>query len=474
MIKNKLFTKLFLIFTAFSLIIIGLLWVLQTNFLSGFYEANKVNQMKKLGLELVSIIESKGLEEEAKEYIEDILPVINGRITVYDISGRALYIQGIMGFHRGAKIPADIWRQVLEGNIKAYKVPGNMGRTDALSVMMPFNKGVILIHSPLQSLENTVDVTNQFFIYLFFTALILGMLLAAIFSNTITKPLVKLNNTAKEMTSLNFDLKWDDNRKDEIGELGKTLNFLTDKLKKTFDELQLELKKEKNLERMRKQFVARVSHELQTPISLIRGYVEAIQDGMAASEEEKKEYFLTIEEEIDKLSTMVKDLLDLSQLESGNFKVRIESFDITALVLRTVERFSLIANKNNQIEFIITGSEVELSVLADEYRIQQVLVNLLQNAVKNTKKQGKIEATIKDLKDKVWIGVYNEGEAINEEELKYIWESFYKGKENKDGVGLGLAIVKNVLELHQSSFGVSNLREGVLFYFELNKQPHSC
>ena len=474
MIKNKLFTKLFLIFTAFSLIIIGLLWILQTNFLPGFYETNKVNQMKKLGLELSNVIENKGLEEEAKEYIEDILPVINGRITVYDSNGRTLYLQGIMGFHRGGKIPGEMWSQVMTGNIIAYKVPGILGRTEALSVMIPFNRGVILIQSPLQSLENTVAVTKQFFIYLFFAALLMGMLLATIFSNTITKPLVKLNKTAKEMMSLNFDLKWDDNRSDEIGELGRTLNFLTDKLKKTFDELQLELQKEKNLEKMRKQFVARVSHELQTPISLVRGYVEAIQDGMAASEEEEKEYFLTIEEEIDKISTMVKDLLDLSQLESGNFKVRVESFDIIALVLRTVERFKRIANKNNQVEFIIVGSEAELRVLADEYRIQQVLVNLLQNAVKNTKKQGKIEITIEDVKDKVWIGIYNEGDAINEEELKYIWESFYKGKEDKGGVGLGLAIVKNVLELHKSSFGVNNKREGVLFFFELSKYLDNC
>ncbi len=468
--KNTLFTKLFLIFIGFSLILVGMLWFLQTNFLPGFYERNKINQMQRLGLELSHIIEDKGLEGAAEEYIEEILPAINGRITVYDSGGRTLYIQGIMGFHRGVKIPTDLWRQVLAGNSVVYRIPGVMGREDALSVMLPIKNGVVLIQSPLQSIENTVEVTKDFFVYLFFAALLMAMLLAGIFSGMITKPLVKLNNTAKEMTSLNFDLKWDDDRGDEIGELGRTLNFLMDKLKRTFDELQLELQKEKNLEKMRKQFVARVSHELQTPISLIRGYVEAIQDGIASTEEEKREYFVTIEEEIDKVSAMVKDLLDLSQLESGNFKVRMESFEITALVQRTVERFKLLAKKEAVAEFNIIGDDRALQVLADEYRIQQVLVNLLQNAVKNTDIGGKIEITIEEQQSKIRIGIFNEGENIKEEELKYIWESFYKGKEHHKGVGLGLAIVKNVLELHGSRFGVENRKNGVEFYFDLNRE----
>ena len=467
--KNTLFTKLFLIFIIFSLIIIGLLWLLQTHFLPGFYEESKVKQMAKLGMDLSVIVENDGLADKAKEHIEDILPAINGRITIHDKSGRVLYLQGIMGFHRGVKIPNDLWRQALEGKTVSYKIPGTMGRADALSVMVPFSKGVILIQSPLQSIENTVEVTKQFFVYLFFTALIIAMILAGIFSTTITKPLVKLNKAAKEMSNLNFELQWDDVRNDEIGELGKTLNFLTDKLKKTFAELQLELQKEKNLEKMRKQFVARVSHELQTPIALISGYVEAIQDNIANSEEEKREYFATIEEEINKISCMVKDLLDLSQLESGNFKVRLEVFEITALIQRTVERFRVLAKRDNLVEFSILGDERELNVSADEYRIQQVLVNLIQNAVKNTKVEGKIEITIKDLKDKVLINVFNEGEVIKEDDLEYIWESFYKGQEHKDGIGLGLAIVKNVLELHESNFGVKNQGNGVLFYFELSK-----
>lgn len=466
--KNSLFTKLFIYFVMFSFIIVGLLWLLQVNFLPKFYEYSKINQMKGLGTELGQVIQKDGLDE-AKKQIEEILPAVNGRITIYDRGGRLLYIQGIMGFHRGVRIPPNMWRQVLAGNSVAYKNPALMGNVDALSVLIPFNKGVILIQTPMQSIENTVEVTKQFFVYLFFLALIISMVLAGIFSKTITSPLLQLNKAAKEISRLNFDLQWQDNRNDEIGELGKTLNFLTGKLRKTFEELQLELQKEKNLEKMRKQFVARVSHELQTPISLIRGYVEAIQDGIASTEEEKKEHFLVIEEEIDKVSKMVKDLLDLSQLESGSFKVRQEAFEITALLYRTVERFKLLTKKEKNLQFCIRGDERELDVLADEYRIQQVLTNLLQNAVKNTKTNGSIVLTIKELQDKIWIGVFNEGAPIEEEELSHIWESFYKGHEHKDGAGLGLAIVKSVLDLHESTYGVKNENGGVVFYFDLNR-----
>lgn len=458
-------------FLLLAAIIIGLLWILQAYFFNDYYQNQKLNQMKRYGIQLEEQIKTEGLSQETQAQIEEIGNILNGRITVIDTKGRSVYQNGfMMGAARAFRIPSDVWRQAQRGETVIYRIPGHTGFIDTLALLMPINDYYLLLQTPLQVIEESVSISQQFYVYLFFVALIVSMLLSGIFSRTITGPLVKLNRVAGEMAKLNFDVRWEDNRGDEIGQLGETINFLTDQLKKSFDELKLELMKEKNMDKMRKQFVARVSHELQTPISLLRGYTEALQDNMAKDKNEEIEYYQIIDEEIDKLSHMVKDLLDLSQLESGSFKVKMESFEISSLIDGILHKFRMLY-KNEGIQFHMKDEDAAYNVLGDEYRIEQVITNLLQNAVAHCPVSGNIIINLENVNEVVRIEVYNEGEPIHKDDIDNIWESFYTGNDEGKGTGLGLAIVKSVLELHDSNYGVENIDDGVVFYFYLNKAP---
>lgn len=468
--RNSIFFKLFILFIAISIFLVGLLWFLQANFFEGFYERQRINQMKDYSQRVAKEIDENGIQMETIEFMEGIVSMMNGRILILDRRGNTLYQEGVlMGVGRMIPFQRDVWDQALKGDIVIYRVSVNIRHlnTNILSLLYPTEKFIVMFQAPLQPIEESVLVFQQFSVYILIAALLVSFILAGIFARTITKPLVKLNEVAREMAKLNFDVRWDGYRHDEIGQLGETFNFLTDQLKVAFDELKEELIKEKNLDKMRKQFVARVSHEIQTPIALIRGYMEAIQDGVAENQNEEATYFTIMEEEIEKISSMVKDLLDLSQLESGHFKVILDSFEIRELIDHILSKFKMLKNEKD-VKLIIEGDDREFLVLGDEYRIEQVLTNLLNNAFKYCVPKGMIKIQIKDLGKSIFLGVFNEGHPIHEKDINNIWESFYKGEENS-GTGLGLAIVKNVLELHKSEFGVENVENGVLFYFHLEK-----
>lgn len=467
--KNSIFIRLLILFLLLTLLIMAMFWVMQSYFYAGFYQNQKINQMKETSQTIHTRIMEEGVTTELLNDMEKMAALMSGRIRILDYWGNTLYQAGsLLSFSTISGLPRDAWTRVLNGEVVTYKLTGHLGQMSELALLYPYESYILLLQTPLQSIEESISITQQFAIYIIGAALPLSLLLAWIFSKTISKPLVKLNKVASEMARLNFEVRWEEDRTDEIGELGNTFNFLTDQLKKAFDELKQELWKEKNLDKMRKQFVGRVSHEMQTPIALIRGYTEALQDGMGQNPEETASYYEIIQEETHKMSTMVKDLLDLSQLESGNFKVKIDYFDLTELIDRTVQKFQLM-DRDKGLTLEIKNGEEPLAVMGDEYRIEQVMNNLLHNGVKYCRDKGLVRVEVKEKGQRIWVGVFNEGKPIREEDLDKIWESFYKGEE-RPGTGLGLAIVKNVLELHQSHFGVKNLENGVLFYFDLPKR----
>lgn len=446
-----------------------MLWMVQVKLLPQYYQQEKVKILEDYAKEVEKAIGKDEWNDTSREVLEDVSARINGRIAILDREGNMLYHEGMMGQFRGTRIPSEEWQTVLSGKTASYQASGTRGNLEFLVVVAPGEQYIYLIQIHFQTIEEAIAIARGFYIYLLGIGLIVALLLAAFFSRKLINPLVKLNDIAKEMAEFNFKVKWEEDRQDEIGQLGETLNFLTDRLQSTIGELEKELAKEKNLEKMRKEFVSRVSHELQTPISVISGYIEALQDGIATSEEEQEAYFKIIEMETHKMSRLVREMLDLGQLESGTFKVNIEGFNYGDLINKTLCKFEIM-KKEKDLIVEIKGNGYNCMVLGDEHRIEQVLTNLLQNAVNHTNHGGHIKIITKNEGTKVWTGIYNDGERIAQEEIPYIWESFYKGEKEKGGTGLGLAIVKNVLELHGSSYGVENTDKGVCFYFDIKKQ----
>jgi len=332
--------------------------------------------------------------------------------------------------------------------------------------------------SSLQPVNEAVQVIKEFYLYFYIGALITILLLSFVYSNMIAKPLIKITKAASKMAKLDFTEKCEVSSEDEIGALATSLNLLSENLnvaltslKDANIKLEQDIEKEKKLTEMRKDFVAAVSHELKTPITLIEGYTLALNDDVLEGAE--KQYFIdVIMDESKKMNSLVSDMLDLSQLESGNFKLTKEDFFLNELLKSVTKKFSSIL-KEKKIELEINYIQ-NIKVNADWNRIEQVMTNYMTNAIRHTKDGGFITVTMINIEDAICVEVENSGNKIEISETNKIWDNFYKIDKSRTrmlgGTGLGLSIVKNIMLLHGGSYGVENTEIGVKFYFILNKQ----
>lgn len=336
----------------------------------------------------------------------------------------------------------------------------------------------IYVFSSLQPVNEAVQVIKEFYLYFYIGAIITILLLSFVYSNMIAKPLIKITKTASKMAKLDFTEKCVVKSEDEIGALAASLNLLSENLdvaltslKDANTQLEMDIEKEKKLTEMRKDFVAAVSHELKTPITLIEGYTQALNDDILEGEE--KQYFIdVILDESKKMNNLVSDMLDLSQLESGNFKLVKEEFFLHELVNPVAKKFSSLLNEKS-IKLRLNLIQ-NIKVNADWNRIEQVLTNYMTNAIRHTNNGGGISVSMIDSENTISLEVENTGTEIESSEISKIWDNFYKIDKSRTrklgGTGLGLSIVKNIMLLHGGSCGAENTKNGVKFYFILTKQ----
>lgn len=278
------------------------------------------------------------------------------------------------------------------------------------------------------------------------------------------------------MANLNFDAKYTSTSEDEIGVLGNNLNRMSGELEKTIselrtanNELQKDIEKKEQIDEMRKEFLSNVSHELKTPIALIQGYAEGLQECINDDQESREFYCDVIIDEAAKMNNMVKKLLSLNQLEFGNDTVNMERFDLTELVKGVVQSAQLLASqKEAEIRFL---QEEPISVWGDEFKIEEVVTNYVSNALNHVDFEKKIEIKAVKRGDVVRLSVFNTGARIPEEDLDKIWIKFYKVDKARTreygGSGIGLSIVKAIMDSMNQKCGVINYENGVEFWFEL-------
>jgi signal transduction histidine kinase len=309
-------------------------------------------------------------------------------------------------------------------------------------------------------MDAVVVLVQKFFLYFGIANAAVFVLFAFFFSRSMSRPLRELNAIAAEMGKLNFSLQYNGNRRDEIGQLGGTLNALMKRLENTISQLKGELSKEKTLEKMRTQFTAQVSHELQTPLSVIKGYAEALADNLYAGEEAEDAYRILVNE-AEKLSSMVDDLLNLSQIEAGAYVLNKQKFSLQAMFNKLDGRYRVFADEK-RIHLHINVPD-DASCFGDEQRLEQAVNNILTNAMKHTPDDGNIFITLTQNEENIVITVENDGDPISKEDLPHIFESYYRGKSSARGTGLGLAITKHIITLHGGSITAANTKRGVLF-----------
>lgn len=340
----------------------------------------------------------------------------------------------------------------------------------------------IYVRANYQSIRESAAISNEFLAYAGAAVTILGILIMIFFSNRYTKPILALAKLAQKMEQLNFDVRYEEDRKDEIGVLGHSMNSLSDKLEETIselktanNELKLDLQRRSEQEQMRQEFLANVSHELKTPIALIQGYAEGLQENVNDDPESRDFYCEVIVDEAAKMNQMVKRLLSLNQLEFGNGQVHLEHFDVREVVRSVLASSDILFR---QKEITVSFSEPgPVFVWADEYMTEEVVMNYVSNAVNHIGGDRMIEVKIQSGGDKARVSVFNTGSKIPEGEIDKIWNKFYKVDKARTreygGNGIGLSIVKAIMEAHNQRYGVKNYDNGVEFWFELDEKAEN-
>ncbi len=307
----------------------------------------------------------------------------------------------------------------------------------------------------LQPINEVIDIQSKFQWYLAGFMLLLILVVSYLFSKVISKPIVMISKNTQAISNLNFEVVCDEHRQDEIGRLGKSINILSKSLKEKIDTLEDEIEFERRQEKIRREFVADVSHELKTPLGVIRSYSEGIKDGIS---QEKADYYLdVIVEEVDKMNGLVLDMLELSNLESGK-----------ALDYQTINMKRLISNILRKYEQIIPTMNVVVSledvlVDVDVKQMEVVASNILSNAFRYVDDRKIINITLRENE----LIVENSHDFLHEDEMNKLWDRFYRIEKSRSrdlgGNGLGLSIVQKTLELHGFEYSIENTSLGFSF-----------
>lgn len=334
-----------------------------------------------------------------------------------------------------------------------------------------------LMRSPLESMRESAAISNRFLIYIGSVLILAAGALVWYFSKKLTDPIRELANLSDQMANLDFEAKYTSGGKNEIGELGANFNRMSSRLESTISELKKannsllkDIEQKEKMEEMRNEFLGNVSHELKTPIALIQGYAEGLKDGVNDDAESRDFYCDVIMDEAMKMNQMVKNLLTLNQLEFGDEDISFERFDLAALIRGVLQSMEILAQQDELK--IIFRQESPVYVWADEFKTEQVVRNYVSNAFHHASGDKVIEVKIQRESKKARTSVFNTGTPIPEEDLKHIWEKFYKVDKahtrEYGGNGIGLSIVKAIMESFHQEYGVKNYDNGVEFWFELD------
>ncbi|WBW99264.1 sensor histidine kinase [Oceanirhabdus sp. W0125-5] len=359
-----------------------------------------------------------------------------------------------------------------------YKTQSDDYETESLIFFEPiklYNEQFILgVSIPYTPIEGTVYIIQNYYIYYFFFAIIVITLASIFLSKILSSPLLKLNQTAHKMASLDFSEKCDIVSNDELGTLSQSLNTLSSNLERYKNELDSaneQLKEQLNYkemqEKLRKEFMANISHELKTPLTVMNGILEGIEDKIYTESPEK--YLSILKEEVDYMQSMVYELLQLSKLDSPSFELDTAIVNLNDVFLKINNKFhSLVKEKLLSVNFNYEDG----FVIGDRIKLTEVLSNLFLNAIKYSPCKENINVNITTSKDKVRFSIENTGTHIPSEDIPKIWNEFYRVEKSRNrdsgGTGLGLLIVKKILEKHGASYSVINTEKGVQFYFEMD------
>lgn len=484
--KDSIRTKFTLIFVGAMAFVLLACWGVNSFYLERFYTYEKKNTLvKAYNTVYQKLTEDNEKWSELEEVLDQISETSNVAMLMLDSSGNAAFSSASdikMLLERLQKYMLNIYTEpvtVLDSgeNYTIQRAYNNRMKGEYMEIwgFLPGNV-LFIMTTPLASIQESVNISNRFISYVGIAAILLGGIVVGLATDRMTRPINELAILSERMSNLDFDVRYMGGEKNEIGVLGNSMNALSIRLEKTISELksanlklQRDIEEKIQIDEMRKEFLSNVSHELKTPIALIQGYAEGLQEGMCEDEESRAFYCEVIVDEANKMNTMVKQLLTLNALEFGNDVIKLERFDLSTLIRGVVNSAGiLIQQKEADVRLDIPPSAF---VWADEFKIEEVVTNYLNNALNHLDGERRIVVRMEQRERLARVSVFNTGAPIPEESLDKVWIKFYKVDKARTraygGSGIGLSIVKAIMDSHHQQCGVVNHPDGVEFWFEL-------
>ena len=493
--KTKcLHMRMWAYFLVLAIVIMVTVWVLQIVLLKTYYSVMKSHQINSFGRELSEVFEpEEGISLEYCDYIYTFCHRHGVSARIFNGDGELIYSPDLYMFRNDKYRPEPFFKEEFSANDEDTK-PRMPGRPrdpfqrmfEEISAKLEGNKKYtletfedgfskleqMLYVCKLQGVEGEVyyltissalapvDVTSQVLqnqlVLITVISLIMAFLLSYFFARQLAKPIVNITNSAKKLAEGDYSVSFEGSKYTEINQLSDVLNTTTKELAKT--------------DTLRRDLMANVSHDLRTPMTIIKSYGEMIRDISGNNPEKRAAHTQVIIDEADRLTTLVNDILDLSRLESGTAKIEPREMNLSKTVEEIINRFGVF-EETAGFDFK-TEVEPDLFVLGDERTVAQVIYNLISNAVNYTGDDKKVYITLQKKDENARFEVRDTGHGIPEEEMELVWKRYYRASEmhkrTKIGTGIGLSIVKNILESHGADYGVeSKVGEGSVFWFEM-------
>lgn len=459
--KKSLFSKLVVIYFIIMIISYSTLVMTLSLWFYNYYYQNKKNAILKDGEYIQRIVRDytngKINKTDMHMQISVIEKLLDYKVTVYDFQGfevrfekenRTIKDEDLLEVIKGRSVD----RREGVGDRNKYKM--TIGIPIKISETVTY---AVFIQAPF---EEEKESLKNIYITIWVVSLLIVVLSTFIIyyalKRILIKPLSKINDIIKQISKGNFDKRLDIFSDDEIGDLAVSFNYMTDSIE--------------NLEYMRRSFIANVSHELRSPMTSINGFVDGMLDGTIPKDKWEK-YLKVVNGESKRLIRITNELLDLARLEAGEFSMQIGKFDINDLISECIIKFEdRIYQKN--IEMNVRLVKNGIIVKGDRDRINQVLTNILDNAIKFVPEGGNIEVKAIPKDDIVLVSVFNTGDPIPKEDIKLIWERFHKvdkaRKRTQTGVGIGLSISRQILNQHNQNIWVESSTNGNTFTFTIS------
>ncbi len=438
-----------------SVIIIGI-WVLQIQFFQVFYEKIVIDNLKRISNNIKK--ETTNIDEALFDYAyqNDICMqyYTSSSITDYNSEKKNCILNS-----RDKEIEEfkqSLIKESKDDYIELY-VPNTKIKSIIYIIKLDDNRYVFL-NTTLKDVDSTSFILKRQLIFLIIILLIVSIVISIFISKRLNKPILKIISTAKELEKGNYNVTFAKSGVAELDELSNILTVAASEMNKT--------------EELRKDLIANVSHDLKTPLTMIKAYAEKIKDISNKNPEQMNKDLNIIIDETNRLNALVNDLLDLSKIQSGKMQLNYEEYDLIQNIHDIIKRYDIIVEKDGY-NFKLDMPK-KLIIRADKQKIEQVIYNLINNAIEHAENDLTIKIQVKKQMDGIKVSITNNGKGLTEEEKKLVWNRYYKKEKNHKrnvvGTGIGLSIVKEILETHNFAYGIdSKIDKYTTFYFIIKK-----